>query len=100
LEKSTNYEAPHYVVFSNLLLSTTPQKKKRFVFWDITLCSVLKVNWHFGGIYGKQLATCFHADFLLGLFFDPKDGGGTFLQNVNRLSTGRILHSEILPTFS
>jgi hypothetical protein len=29
------------------------------------------------------LATCFHAGFLLVLFFDPEDGGGMFLQNVS-----------------
>jgi hypothetical protein len=28
------------------------------------------------------LATCFHAGFLLSLFFNPEDGGGVFLQNV------------------
>jgi hypothetical protein len=28
------------------------------------------------------LATCFHAGFLLGLFFDPEDGGDMFLRNV------------------
>jgi hypothetical protein len=33
------------------------------------------------------LATCFHAGFLLGLFFDPEDGSDMFLRNVGRLST-------------
>jgi hypothetical protein len=33
------------------------------------------------------LATCFHAGFLLGLFFDPEDGNDIFLQNVDSLST-------------
>jgi hypothetical protein len=28
------------------------------------------------------LAACFHAGFLLGLFFDQKDEGDTFLRNV------------------
>jgi hypothetical protein len=28
------------------------------------------------------LATCLHAGFLLGLFFDPEDGGNMFLRNI------------------
>jgi hypothetical protein len=28
------------------------------------------------------LATYFHAGFLLGLFFDPEDGGDMFIRNV------------------
>jgi hypothetical protein len=31
--------------------------------------------------------TCFHAGFLLSLFFDPRDGGEMFLRNVGSLST-------------
>jgi hypothetical protein len=38
---------------------------KSYIFWDIMLCSLL-------------LAICF----MLGLFFDPEDGGDMFLQNV------------------
>jgi hypothetical protein len=49
------------------------------IFWDIMQCSPLKVNLRFGEIL--QLATCFHAGILLGLF-DPEDGGDMFLRNV------------------
>jgi hypothetical protein len=31
----------------------------------------------------EQLATCVHACFFLGLFFDPEDGGDIFLRNVD-----------------
>jgi hypothetical protein len=48
------------------------------------------MNWHhilrlaqnFGTKYFALLATCFHAGFLLSLFFYPKDGSNIFLRNV------------------
>jgi hypothetical protein len=66
---------------------------KSTVFWDITSCGPLKVNQHCGiksppssGSKNKPgrvlLSTCFHPGFLLGLFFDPEDGGDMFLPNV------------------
>jgi hypothetical protein len=62
---------------------------KSTIFWDLTACSPLKVNRRLGGTYrlhlrGLQalLATCFHTGFLLGLFFDPEDGGDMFFRNV------------------
>jgi hypothetical protein len=36
-----------------------------------------------------KLVTCFHAGFLLGLFFDPQDGGDMFLRKVGWLSESR-----------
>jgi hypothetical protein len=59
------------------------RKLNSIISWDITLCSLLKANWRFGGtrrlhLQGRRsralLATYFHAGFLLGLFFDPEDG--------------------------
>jgi hypothetical protein len=68
------------------------------IYWDVTLCSLLKVNWHFewtcclhlhgwrisqarnqGEAGGKQ-----RSGFLLGLFFDPEYD--MFLQNTGWLS--------------
>jgi hypothetical protein len=35
----------------------------------------------------SKLSTCYHAAFLLGLFFDPEDGSDMLLRNVGLLST-------------
>jgi hypothetical protein len=51
---------------------------KRSIFWDITLCSPLKVK------AGSKQSS---AGFLLGLFFDPEDVGDMFLRNVGWLLT-------------
>jgi hypothetical protein len=55
---------------------------KSSIFWDIMLCSPLKVNGRFRWTYHLPLlSTCFHAGFLLGLFFDLGDGDDMFFRN-------------------
>jgi hypothetical protein len=74
-----------FEVFTAVLMNSSS-------FWDITPYSLLKVNRRFGRIYHLHLQgwnvsrarnkrTCyvFHAGFLFGLLFNPKDGGGMFL---------------------
>jgi hypothetical protein len=76
------------------------------IIWDITPCSPLKVNRRFGGtcrlhLQGRRICRardqregrwqaelCFHAGFLLSIFFDPEDGGDMFLQNVGLTFNG------------
>jgi hypothetical protein len=53
--------------------------------------SQLKVNRRFGGVYRlylqgrsiiQSITTCFHADSLVGLFFDTENGSDRFHRNV------------------
>jgi hypothetical protein len=50
---------------------------KSCLFCDVTPFSPLKVNRRFG-----SACRLFRAGFLLGLFFDPEDGGDIFFLNV------------------
>jgi hypothetical protein len=68
-----------------------------FGFWDVALCSLLEVCWHFTGTYcfhlqGQRVSWgsffCLITVCLLGLLFDHEDGGSTFLQNVYELLPG------------
>jgi hypothetical protein len=53
-------------------------------FWDITPCGPLKINRRLVGTRRLISACCLlYVDFLLHLFFDPENGGDTFLRNVN-----------------
>jgi hypothetical protein len=66
---------------------------KSFIFWDITPCSLLKVNRRFGGTCHLHLqglrvsrmkqAARKAARFLVRLPFNPEDGGDMFLRNVD-----------------
>jgi hypothetical protein len=80
---------------------------KSTVFWNIMLCSLLKVNRCFRGIYhfhlqGRALlVSCFHTGFSLGLFFDHEDGGDIFLWNVGwSLAVYTALYPRINNSFA
>jgi hypothetical protein len=44
--------------------------------------TMVNIQEHVTSIFGAQLATCFHPDFLLRSFLDPEAGGIIFLRNV------------------
>jgi hypothetical protein len=50
------------------------------IFWNVTPCSALKVNWHFEGTYRLQAINQNEAGSKLA-----EDGGDVFLRNVGRL---------------
>jgi hypothetical protein len=67
---------------------------KKSVFWNVTPCSQLKVNSRFRGMYRlriqggrisqtknqhEKVSMQSQAGFLLGLKFDPEDGGDIFI---------------------
>jgi hypothetical protein len=58
------------------------------IFWDITPCIQLKMNWRFGRIYclhiqGWRVGDCLlHASFLLELLFSSEDGDSILLGNI------------------
>jgi hypothetical protein len=69
---------------------------KSIIFWDMMPCSLLRCNRRFAGtcrlqLQGRkkkfQLATCLLAGSCWNVFFDPEDGGDTFLRNVGCIST-------------
>jgi hypothetical protein len=57
--------------------------------WNITVCMPwrLEFKWVSAHVTLSRIVSCFHAGSLLGLFFDPEEGGDMFLRNVVWLLT-------------
>jgi hypothetical protein len=102
LQSSSFFNFHHFLVTSFLIQILSFVKcyeVKSSIFWEIMPCSLLKINRHFGGtcrlhLHGWRisqarnqlksgLAFCFHAGFLLGLFFDPEHGGDMYPWNIS-----------------
>jgi hypothetical protein len=74
--QNTDLECVAFEVLTTVIMKST-------IFWHITPSSPKKAT----DFSEEHIATCFHAGFLLGLFFDTENGGEMFLRNVGCLST-------------
>jgi hypothetical protein len=103
--RTISYEGSRAVVWSTdfgILQVKRDMPLKSTIFWDMTLCSTLKVNRRFGGtcrlnLQDRRLSRPRnHRESrwqLLGLFFNPEDWGYIFPRNVPWFSTDYIAQS-------